>query len=213
MSFLKSVSLMGMAAFVLGGAVTVVDAQQQIDTRLNNQVNGPPESTRNYGPQQFELLPSERLMAFQRSGMLPSEYRMNLESIGPLAPQGSVEAIEPQSLLQQELRLPPPVLFNPAYVRPLPANANAPLAPPALPSGESFYLRRSNAVPALSNPSNLSPAPIDRNVWGSPLSDQESTVTYYLPKKANRSPTIAPPPSRPETTPPATQPVEKTVVK
>ncbi len=206
MSFLKSMPVIGIAALLTAGGVSVVNAQQQVNTQLNNQVNGPPESTRNYGPQQFELLPSERRFAFERSGMLPSEYRMNLESIGPLAPQGSVEAIEPQSLLQQELRLPPPVLYNPYYVKPLPANANAPVAPPPLPSSDSFYLRRSNMTPSSSS---LTPGRIDQNVWQNPAADQESTVTYYLPKKGKPSPSIAPGAQPPGQSGPATQPAQK----
>ncbi len=188
MSLIKSMQLVGFSTLVFAGGVRVASAQQQIDTRLYNQAAAPPASARNYGPQQFELLPSERLMAFQRSGMMPSEYRMNLEAIGPLAPQGDVEAIEPQSLLQRELRLPPPILFNPAYITPPPANANAPQPPPPLPSAESFNLRPANvASPAPS----LNPAPIDQNVWGAAQND-ESTVTYYLPKKQNPSRSIAP---------------------
>src|SRR5260221_8349359 len=134
MSPRKSIHLAGLSALLLACGVPAILAQQQVDPRVNNQVAGPPASSRNYGPQQFELLPSERLMAFQRSGMMPSEFRMNVESIGPLAPQGAVNYIEPQSLLQRELRLPPPILYNPAYVTPPPANANAPQPPPPLPS-------------------------------------------------------------------------------
>lgn len=204
MSILKSMQIAGFLALLLAWSANGLNAQQQINTRVNNEVNGPPASTRNYGPQQFELLPSERLMAFQRSGMTPSEYRMNVESIGPLAPQGAVDYIEPQSLLQRELRLPPPVLYNPAYVRPLQANANAPVPPPPLPSGESFYLKRPGVGPS---PSILTPGPIDRNVWGTNAGDQESTVTYYLPKKANRFPSIAPDMQHgPAAVPPTTRP-------
>lgn len=206
MSFLKSIQIAGFAACVFAWGVCGASAQQQIDTRLNNQAAGPPASTRNYGPQQFELLPSERLIAFQRSGMLPSEYRLNLQAIGPLAPQGDVEAIEPQSLLQRELRLPPPILFNPAYVAPPPANANAPQPPPPLPSSDSFYLKRSDLTPS---PSRLNPAPIDRDVWGAGPND-ESTVTYYLPKKKrNPSRSIAPEQQqKPEAASPTTKPAD-----
>ncbi len=162
-------------------------AQQQINTQVNNQtdleMNGHNGSTRNYIPSQFELLPSERLFAYPRSGMLPSEFRMNQAALGPLSPHGAVDYIAPQSPLQLALRLPPPLLYNPAYVPPLPANLNAPASPPPLPSGESFNLSR---VPAGPSPFQLNSGPINRAIPGTippPAYEESTTTTYRLPPR------------------------------
>lgn len=100
----------------------------------NNQVNPQlaPASTKakNYRPNDYSvgesihyrrpayqtaILPSEALIAAQRSGALPSELRMNAQQAGPLNPAGAVAYIPGQTTVQQLMRLPPPQLYNPAY--------------------------------------------------------------------------------------------------
>lgn len=66
-------------------------------------------------PYQTMLLPSEALIAAQRSGAMPSELLIQAQRAGPLNPDGTIAYIPGQTTLQQLMRLPPPQLYNPAY--------------------------------------------------------------------------------------------------
>lgn len=118
-------------SFVLAATLSLaaeVIAQLQVDNRVNPQLN-PAGTVQNYQPNdysvgtsiyyrtphQFELLPSEALMAAQRSGALPSELLMGAQQAGPLNPYGAISYIPNESPLQRAMRLPPPQLYNPAY--------------------------------------------------------------------------------------------------
>lgn len=107
---------------------TVAIAQYSADNRVNPQLY-PTGGAQNYRPNDYSvgesiyyrtphplmLLPSEALMAEQRSGALPSELLMEAQQAGPLNPYGAISYIPGQSPLQRMMRLPPPQLYNPAY--------------------------------------------------------------------------------------------------
>src|SRR5258708_31657022 len=64
--------------------------------------NNTAERVPRYGPQK-EYLPSEILIARQRSGALPSELRTQADSVGPLAPNGQADYIPVLSPLPRAL--------------------------------------------------------------------------------------------------------------
>jgi hypothetical protein len=77
-----------------------------------------------YTPQ-VQPLPSETRMAIERSGALPSEIRMNAAAAGPLTPNGAMDYVPALSPLQQAMGVAPPVLWGPAWQKPLPPSATA----------------------------------------------------------------------------------------
>ena len=111
-SGILSVGAMVWSAAVIAGPITQPQAGQQVRGELygNNKASNPPL----YGPQS-EPLPSESLLAIQRSGVLPSELRYAAESVGPLAPNGVMSYLPAQSAVQQALRSRPANLWGPAY--------------------------------------------------------------------------------------------------
>lgn len=92
----------------------------QVDNRVGGELYGGMNAPARYPVGQYRVLPSEERFAIQRSGMLPSEYQMNRSAVGPLAPEGRLNYVTPQSPLQRAMGLPQPTLINPAYDQALP---------------------------------------------------------------------------------------------
>ena len=69
-------------------------------------------------PPQTGSLPSEVLIAIQRSGATPSELRTQADRVGPLSPNGSADYVPLISPLQRAVGANPPNLFGPAWLNP-----------------------------------------------------------------------------------------------
>jgi hypothetical protein len=105
-----------LAAPLLARAQAQVDNRVgQVDNRVGAELYGHENSTARYPVGQYRLLPSEERNAIWRSGMLPSEFRMNREAFGPLPPEGTINYVTRRSPLQRALNLPEPQLVNPGY--------------------------------------------------------------------------------------------------
>ena len=97
---------------------------RQADPNANNSPNRQP-GVEIYGnnnrdkpvryPPQVEYLPSEILIAQQRSGATPSEIRTRADWLGPLTPNGNADYIPPMSALQRALGVTPPSPFRPQW--------------------------------------------------------------------------------------------------
>jgi hypothetical protein len=111
--------ILAAAAFVTPVAATaqypVDNRVGQVDNRVGGELYGADSNGRYVVPNQFQLLPSEERNAIWRSGMLPSEYRLNRTAYGPLPPQGVLNYVTRRSPLQQAMRTPDPQLYNPGY--------------------------------------------------------------------------------------------------
>ncbi len=86
---------------------------RQVGIELNGNNNR--DKTIRY-PSQTGYLPSEILIARQRSGATPSELRTQADAVGPLSPNGQADYIPALSPLQQAVGASPPILFGPAYL-------------------------------------------------------------------------------------------------
>lgn len=156
-------------------------------------------------PTQTGTLPSENLIAIQRSGATPSELRAQADRVGPLSPGGASDYIPALSPLQQAVGATPPVLYGPAWANshamtyrntgPVPSGV---INPDPLQAG----INRSQATET--SPLNVTPGPINTRQpinaqvsSGHPVGSitaQEGTVSrpiHYI---------------RPPSTQPATQP-------
>ena len=100
----------------------IANAQWPVNQSSNPRVNQELYGNNDYGAfsqrryYQTGILPSERLLAEQRSGAMPSEFRLQADAVGPLAPNAPMAYIPEQSPLQRALNMPPPQLYNPAYI-------------------------------------------------------------------------------------------------
>lgn len=201
-------------------------AQVPVDNRVNPTLN-PAGTLQNYRPndysvgesiyyrtpRQFELLPSETLMAEQRSGALPSELLIGAQQAGPLNPYGSISYIPAQSPLQRAMRLPPPQLYNPAY------HISPSLGQPSISTGVINYSRAVGSPLYSPLPLGLrAPAP----TYTFPTSTTQPSAAIESPGSASAG--VVPAPSQPNPAdmrfgsiqfstlnpPPSTQPAPRT---
>jgi hypothetical protein len=172
---------------------------QPVDTRVNRELygNDRPTNVPLYGPQ-FEPLPSEALLATQRSGALPSEIRAQQNAVGPLAPYGAASYIPAESPLQRANRVRPPALWGPSYVgQRMPSGTGAPAPNPSASVQQDVIPgeRRTEVPPS---PRYVTPQamPSGYRLSANPdvLSREETTTYRILPR------------TRPLTTQPTTQP-------
>ena len=111
-------------------------------------------------PAQSEPLPSEILIATQRSGATPSELRTRADALGPLTPNGRADYIPPLSPYELATGLTPPVIFGPAWSRP--AVGYRPLPPgPGVESGpQTSQTGEKNRRRIEGSPLNVTPDPL-----------------------------------------------------
>jgi hypothetical protein len=146
---------------------------------------------------QTAILPSEALIAAQRSGALPSELRMNAQRAGPLNPYGAVAYIPGRTTVQQSMRLPAPQLYNPAYhISPQLAHSDV-----VGPAGGSIAYSGStrpplNVPPPTSNLQSVTPQPMRttyRQAAWKPNSPPSESIASSPATTQEASPDLAPP--------------------
>jgi len=160
---------------------------QPIDNRVNRELygNDRPTNVPLYGPQ-FEPLPSETLIATQRSGALPSEIRAQQDAIGPLAPNGAASYIPSESALQRASRVRPPTLWGPAYAgrsSPMQTGTASPIPAPSVQQDVIPGERRLDAPPPPPSPQYIQPQMVQPRQTSYRLGDrpqQEETTTYRI---------------------------------
>lgn len=170
-----------------------------VDTRVNRELygNDRPTNVPLYGPQ-FEPLPSETLIATQRSGALPSEIRAQAEAVGPLAPYGAASYIPAESALQRASRVRPPALWGPTYNGQRMATGTGTAAPSPAPSVQQDVIPGERHLDVPPSPQYVGPQvmPSGYRLSANPDAfNREGTTTYrVLPR------------THPLATQPATQP-------
>lgn len=179
--------LIGLAvASVAVALATVAPAQWQVNRQVgqvNNRVGGElygnntnMGSIRYAAMTQTAVLPSEARYATWRSGALPSEIAMNARAVGPLAPNGAISYVPPQSSLQAAMKMPAPQLYNPAYnisgARPI----DAQLAPQPGFGASAGSIRYANAAQPAGGA-----APISGQVASARISPSTPTAAQPLP--------------------------------
>lgn len=120
------------------------------------------DKTPRYSPQ-TEYLPSEILIATQRSGATPSELRTQADRVGPLSPNGSADYVPLISPMQRIYGSSPGNVFGPAWLNPPTQSyrGNAPL--PMLNVSDAQNAaphRQGNPDNADRSPLNVTPAPL-----------------------------------------------------
>jgi hypothetical protein len=168
-------------------------------------------------PPQTEYLPSEILLATQRSGATPSEIRTQADAIGPLSPNGRADFIPLLSPLQRAMGVTPPVLFGPAWqTRPVVTyNGKAPTpelnVTPPQPGTNAPGVNRSQVEPS---PLDVTPKPVNpmQPLGGQMITAQPLGPVTVVNITVNRPLVRTHPATQPATTQPAPQPsLEKTV--
>lgn len=158
-------------------------------------------------PTQTGYLPSEILIATQRSGATPSELRTQADAVGPLSSNGPADYIPGLSPLQRAVGATPPVLFGPAYFNSHAMSfRNAGPIPSGVINPDPVQAGINRAKSNETSPSNVTPGPVytqqpvSTQIFSGraigPVTAQEGTVSHPLHYL------------RPPSTQPTTQPSE-----